>query len=312
LYSAESEGRKLHQVISQLRNARKAQSGDEQSALQELVHLRNLTQTLTQENEALMTSLAEQEELAKLVPDLQNELAHLQREFSRIDVSLNETKRYLAIREKELYDANTAVNVAQSEQRILQQELDYRAQEIRNLKGAISDMESDYKHQLNILRSQAVEAEKGKEALTQTLAQQAENINQSKLHEMEQKYLKLKQDYDDQELMKRQFELEFNKEKKRMQGAVEEAVRQLQNSSQDVIDRPLIANLIVSYFQRKRSKEVLNLIAKVLSFEEDQLIAVGLKASPINLFVSLLSTVIGQPALEPVPVEVGFSIIVMH
>ena len=52
-----------------------------------------------------------------------------------------------------------------------------------------------------------------------------------------------------------------------------------------------------------RSREVLELIAKVLVFNEEQLVAVGLRVPPINLFASLINTVIPIPD-KPVEVEV--------
>jgi hypothetical protein len=48
-----------------------------------------------------------------------------------------------------------------------------------------------------------------------------------------------------------------------------------------------------------RSVDVLKIIAKVLSFDDDQLIAVGLKVPPIDLIGSFLTTVMGKPAPKP-------------
>jgi hypothetical protein len=44
---------------------------------------------------------------------------------------------------------------------------------------------------------------------------------------------------------------------------------------------------------------VLKIIAKVLAFDDEQLIAVGLKVPPIDLIGTLLTTVIGRPAPPP-------------
>jgi hypothetical protein len=44
---------------------------------------------------------------------------------------------------------------------------------------------------------------------------------------------------------------------------------------------------------------VLKIIAKVLAFNDEQLIAVGLKVPPIDLLGTLLTTVIGRPAPKP-------------
>ena len=51
--------------------------------------------------------------------------------------------------------------------------------------------------------------------------------------------------------------------------------------------------------QQFRSVDVLKIIAKVLAFDDEQLIAVGLKVPPIDLIGSLLSTVMGRPAPAP-------------
>ena len=52
--------------------------------------------------------------------------------------------------------------------------------------------------------------------------------------------------------------------------------------------------------------DVLKIIAKVLSFDDEQLIAVGLKVPPIDLIGTLLTTVMGRPAPAP-EVKVGIS-----
>ena len=111
----------------------------------------------------------------------------------------------------------------------------------------------------------------------------------------------------DQELYRRKAELEFNKEKKKLQQTLEKTLQQLNNSQQDVIDRKLMANLLVQYFKRRRSLEVLRLIGGVLQFDEDQSVAVGLqveKAPVASLFASLITSVVGAPA-RPVTVEVS-------
>ena len=56
---------------------------------------------------------------------------------------------------------------------------------------------------------------------------------------------------------------------------------------------------------RYRSVEVLKIIAKVLAFDDEQLIAVGLKVPNIDIFATILNTVIGKPAAPP-DVEVKY------
>lgn len=48
--------------------------------------------------------------------------------------------------------------------------------------------------------------------------------------------------------------------------------------------------------------DVLKIIAKVLSFTDEQLVVVGLKVPPIDLLSSIVTTVIGKPVAKEVPV----------
>ena len=68
----------------------------------------------------------------------------------------------------------------------------------------------------------------------------------------------------DQELLRRKAEMDYNRERRKIQSTLETTLSQLSNSQQDVVDRALMANLICSYFQRRRSLEVLRLIGGVL------------------------------------------------
>ena len=62
--------------------------------------------------------------------------------------------------------------------------------------------------------------------------------------------------------------------------------------------------MIVFYHTVRRSKDVLDLISKVLAFNDDQLIIVGLKVPPTDVFTSLLSSIITPPPPPPVNIEV--------
>ncbi len=57
---------------------------------------------------------------------------------------------------------------------------------------------------------------------------------------------------EEQELRLRKAEMDFNAEKRRVHKTLEGALSQLSNSQHDAVDRQLIANLIVSYFKRRR------------------------------------------------------------
>ena len=64
----------------------------------------------------------------------------------------------------------------------------------------------------------------------------------------------------------------------------------MKNSDEDVVDRALLANTVVNYFKRRRPKEILELIAKMLSFNEEQMVDVGLKMPQTNFIASFFNT----------------------
>jgi hypothetical protein len=70
--------------------------------------------------------------------------------------------------------------------------------------------------------------------------------------EENQRRLELEQSGQVADLIRRRLELEFNNEKKKMQSTLELTISQLNNSQKEVIDKSLIANLVVSYFKKKR------------------------------------------------------------
>lgn len=302
-YSAEDEQRKLHQVITQLRSLRRTKDGEEQSAQQEVAHLRHLQQSLAQDNDSLRQLVASLESSETLVVKYREQIEALTASNHQLESTLRETKRYLAVKEKQFYDQSSALDVAQSEQRLLRQEISLRLQEIGNLQDALAHIESEHQNKLSALRSHMQSMEVEKQVYAQSYAAQQAETWKVSLQDAQRQCQQFQRQAEDATLMLRQEQLAIQQEKKKMQSALEDVVRQLRNSSQDVIDRVLVANLVVSYFQRRRSREVLQLIANVLAFTDEQLVIVGLKVAPVSLFSSLLSSVIG-PAVEPVPVEV--------
>lgn len=88
-----------------------------------------------------------------------------------------------------------------------------------------------------------------------------------------------------------------------MQQALNAAIHQLQHSQEDVVDRALVANLIVQYFSKGRSREVLRILSKILNFNDTQLVAVGLKVAPTTIIDSFMSVL--APKVENVEVEVN-------
>jgi len=61
-----------------------------------------------------------------------------------------------------------------------------------------------------------------------------------------------------------------------MRQTLDLAIAQLQTQTQDVVDRRLMANLVLQYHTKNRSPEVLELLARILGLNEDEKRAIGL------------------------------------
>lgn len=87
-----------------------------------------------------------------------------------------------------------------------------------------------------------------------------------------------------------------------MQQTLNSAIHQLQHSQEDVVDRALVANLFVQYLAKGRSREILQLLSKILNFNDSQLVAVGLKVASTTIIDSFMSAL--APKVEKIDVEV--------
>jgi hypothetical protein len=301
VYSAEDENRKLHQVIAQLRSLRRAKDGEEQSAQQEVQHLRSLQQSLTRDNEELKRLAHELDTVKPQWHSLQTQYADVLAVNTQLEETLLENKRALAEKEQQCYDQLTTIDVLQAEQRLLQQEINLRTQEIDNLNDALAHIDREHATQLQSLRRQIQETEASKEAYAQQIAAQQADQWKASLVDAQRRAQALTQQHEDAELRHRQQQLQWSQEKQTMQRTLANTIESLQHTSRDVIDRTLMANLLVQYFQRKKSKEILHLIARMLQLTDEQMIVVGLRGAPVDLVNTLFTTVMGPAA--PVQVE---------
>ena len=314
-------------MISQLRQVRKTTKGESDSAVAERNELRTLCTSLQEQVASLEQRLSLCSASAEAVPYLRDELAQAQSSLFVAEKSLEAARRRVALLEKDLYDKDSELEVTRSDMLLVRQELDRRALEVGNLKEAVHQVEAE--RSFTVARMQREHADRVEElqrATTQQQAQLQDGLS-LRLQEEQARCAKLAEAAQDAELLQRRAELEFGKEKKKMQRTLENALAQLSNSQQEVIDRMLVANLIVSYFKRRRyglvlfyilnlgyiwspcfvdyyvyfhrSTDVLKIIAKVLCFDDEQLIAVGLKVPPIDIMSTILSTVMGKPAPAP-------------
>jgi hypothetical protein len=165
---------------------------------------------------------------------------------------IDDKKREIAKFEKVVYDIQSSLDVALSDNLLLKEDLGRKDLEINNLHAALTGTEND-KEMNRIIVSN--DYERKLKALETNLQQTITLKDQEwklKLEESQSELIKKEQLLQDALILRRKADLDLNAEKRKMQKTIETAISQLRNTQDDVIDRALIANLLVSYFKRRR------------------------------------------------------------
>lgn len=248
----ETEGRQLHQVIAQLRQARKTTRGDEESAVQERDELRVAHVALQNEVARLEKMVASVTANAEQVARLKGELSNALNKSVFLEQSLEEAKRQLATLENISYQRESQLDIARSDLLLARSDLDQRSQEVRNLVEALSQVQRDRDGEA--AHAQLAVAERVEQARAEMAASAARKEQEwmDKFRVLDAQRQTAERLEEEQELRLRKAEMDFAAEKRRVQKTLEGALSQLSNSQHDVIDRQLIANLLVSYFKRRR------------------------------------------------------------
>ena len=195
---------------------------------------------------ASQTSAVESYEAMRL------DLVVANKRIGHLEALLDETKRRVALLDKSNYDTTTESDALRADMRLLQQELGSKSLEVSNFNTALQQLQKerdawmrqsteDKERQISSIREEFELHHKKNEATWLT-----------RVDEQREAVALRSQDCQDESLLRRKAELELNAEKRRMQKTLQSALFQLQNSQEGVVDKTLIANLVVSYFQRKR------------------------------------------------------------
>ena len=254
-------------------------------------------QTVLQEK-TLVSSSSQLLELNSLQDQL---LEHEEARTAGIRI-IEEKSREIARLEKIVYDKDVALENIKSDLALLNEDMAIKEMELQNLLTAFSGVESQH--------------ESHKMALTESFEQKISELQEEhnlalsardcaweeELNNVGKNMKKAQQQLQDAVILQRKAELDLDAEKRKMQKTVESAISQIRNTEENVVDRALVANLVVQYFKKRRSREVMDLIAKILAFDDDQRVAVGLKVGTIgfrhavgSIFKSIVTTAIPNP-----------------
>lgn len=180
------------------------------------------------------------------------ELLHLQQEIRTYESTIQHHASQLLIQEQQLYERQRLIENHQYEEKLSRKTIEQLKIENENFKNLIADYEQQKGMEVLLWKQKFQEVQKQLEQsqrdLDQRVAQekailleQSQSVKQQLLNQLEEKQLKIKQ-----------LQFEYHREKQLLQKNMEKTMAQLQNTTNHVIDKTLMGNLIVSYFQRKR------------------------------------------------------------
>ena len=255
----ETENKQLHQVILQLRNVRKVSKEDVDTLQAERDELKRTSEQYKLENAQLIEKLKVNEQSIEGVPKLQEDLIMLQEKVKEYEEArregmliIDEKKREVARLEKLVYDNQAAADVAAADIRMLNEDLDRKDLELQNLRNALTGTEAEQDQLKRILQNDFEKKLASIESKFKTEITENDALWEVKLKEAASLLKSTDQLLQDAKILQRKAELDLSAEKKRMQKTVEHAISQMRNTADDVVDRALLANLLVSYFKRNR------------------------------------------------------------
>jgi chromosome segregation ATPase len=306
LNKSQAEIKKLNTVISQLRSARRTTKEDFDSLKSKLdvavEKERVATESVNRLKEELLIASRREEELQERLQTATAEVALEESAVTRsatLESALDASERDKARIEKILYDKDCELEALRADVKLLNLDLERKSLENSNYIVAMENLEQE--KVFAIRRADTALSQRLEEAAIKSKADADKlfssfEIEKEELHNRVKEMEQLRQD---EALLRRKAELEMRIERETMQKSVERAVEQMRAASDDVVDRALIANTLVMYFKRRRSVEILELLAKMLAFDEQQLVDVGLKVAPKNFITNFLTTILPPVEEEP-------------
>ena len=303
----ETESRQLHQVIAQLRQARRSNQENAESAIADRESQQNIIDQQTKELTILRElkakysaseskSDAMSSELEMLRSSVEMSKSSYETTIMELKSQLEDTKRQYAQVEVQKYEVESQLEASVSDVMIIRHDLSLRNQELENLHKALNNLEKEYENKMRVIKNEnqskidLIEQEwlsksnDEKEFLAQDI-----EFYKKKVEEVEEKC-------QDEILMRRKLEMDISAEKRKLNHTLEIALNKLQHSQEDTVDRTLVKNLVVTYFRQRRSIEVLGLIAKILGFTDDDKVIAGLQVSDASIVSSFFQTILSPLA----------------
>jgi hypothetical protein len=259
----ETESRQLHQVITQLRQARRSNQEHADTAIADRDSQQHIVDTQLNELTALRvlktkynssetkndSITAELDMLRSSMEIMKNTSAT---NLADLERKLDEAKRQVAKIERLKYDVESRLEAAVSDVMILRHDLSLRNQELDNLHQALNNLEKDYAHKMRVIKT---EHQAKIDVIEQEWLDKSVDEKEFFLQDIEFYKKKVEEGEEkcqDEILLRRKLEIDISAEKRKLNHTLELALHKLQHSQEDVVDRTLVKNLVVTYFRQKR------------------------------------------------------------
>jgi chromosome segregation ATPase len=259
----EHEQKQLHQIINQLRQARKSNKEDTDGLTADRDELKKAVEFLTSENATIKQSLFERTQSSEVLSRRLQETsisyqaalrdaAKAQEENQLLLRRINDLETACSQLDKHLFDSNAKRAELEADIGVVKQDLVFRETELVNLRFAIDGIEKEAARRIDLGRLEAAESIKSEQNKYENLLHSLELKHEELESSIYRQLTEAKQRENDEAILRRKGELEWAIERKRLQDAVSAAMLRLQNSSEDVVDRTVVANLFVSYFKNSK------------------------------------------------------------
>ena len=191
-------------------------------------------------------------ELVSVKSELSSAINDYEKRITELEEELGSSKRQAATLERKKYELESQLESSLSDVMIARHDLSLRQQELDNIHQALNNLEKEHDNKIRFIKNEhGQHIDKIDEEWLQKLNNEKENYEQDVAF-YKQQLDNMNAKHEDEVLLRRKLEIDISQEKRRLNEALEVALNKLQHSQEDVVDRTLVKNLVVTYFRQKR------------------------------------------------------------
>jgi hypothetical protein len=309
LASKEHEIGSLKEVISQLRRSKSSKMQEVDAGLKERDELRVKVADLMSHHKRQENLQAREEDARTSVAVLESKLAEHLRQGRESAATIKDLASQLHLEKQQFEKARQSEHASHSQLQVVKADLDVALADreralsgMENLQHAIENFQAERDVEIaQIISRRTRELEAANEALLvkiEHLKVTHKEVQGSQCEEM----AKLQSELADAQHALSGLADVKETEISRMRRSLDLAIEQLQVQTEDVVDRSLVRNLLLQYFAKGKSAEVLELFTNILGFNDDDKQKVGLHPRGKGLLHQLIAP-LPPPELSAEEVE---------